>query len=48
MVCGIAFRLTRRRLLHRLRRAHGGAAFDWPGLLAEVRHRDRNTSFRTR
>ncbi|MET9928546.1 MULTISPECIES: hypothetical protein [unclassified Streptomyces] len=47
MVCGIAFRLTRRRLLRRLRRAHGGASFDWPGLLAEVRRRDRNTSFRT-
>ncbi|MEU1019662.1 hypothetical protein ABZ383_29800 [Streptomyces sp. NPDC005900] len=47
MVCAMAFRLTRRRLLRRLRRAHGGTPFRWPDLLAEVRRRDRNAALRT-
>ncbi|MCX5339294.1 hypothetical protein OG315_04570 [Streptomyces atratus] len=47
VVCRIAFRLARRRLLRRLQRSHGGVRFEWPDLLAEVRRRDRNTSFRT-
>ncbi|MFG2720664.1 hypothetical protein ACGFW5_20530 [Streptomyces sp. NPDC048416] len=47
MVCAVAFRLARRRLLRRLRRSHGGARFNWPDLLAEVRRRDRNAALRT-
>jgi hypothetical protein len=47
VVCAMAFRLARRRLLRRLQRSHGGARFNWPDLLAEVRRRDRNATLRT-
>ncbi|MDQ0687714.1 MULTISPECIES: hypothetical protein [Streptomyces] len=47
LVCAMAFRLARRRLLRRLQRSYGGAPFSWQDLLAEVRRRDRNATFRT-
>lgn len=47
LVYAIAFRLARRRLLRRLERSHGGARFSWPDLIAEMRRRDRNITFRT-
>lgn len=47
VVCAMAFRLARRRLLRRLQRSHGGTRFNWPDLLAEVRRRDRNAALRT-
>ncbi|MFD7552399.1 hypothetical protein ACFV0R_17435 [Streptomyces sp. NPDC059578] len=47
VVCAMVFRLARRRLLRRLHRSHGGAQFNWPDLIAEVRRRDRNATLRT-
>ncbi|MER7756571.1 hypothetical protein [Kitasatospora sp. NPDC097643] len=43
VVRGAVFRLVRRTLLSRLRRKHGGAPFEWPGLVAEWHRRERSS-----